>query len=110
MSCNLLRCTAAYYKALDGKRVLVKAGDVVHDDDPVVKGSEDHFVPVADSVKVFGKRPAARKVAPVEQATAGPGEVRTKVGRPRKNGQKTEPAQAPEQSSPETEKKEDDDA
>lgn len=80
---ELLRCRAAFYKNLDGKRVLVKSGDIVYADDPVVKGSEKHFVPVEQFAKIFGKRPAARRAAPVEQATADPGEVRT-TKRPRK--------------------------
>lgn len=108
MSGNLLRCTAAFYKALDGKRVLVKAGDIVYADDPVVKGSEHHFSPVEDSVKVFGKRPVARKVAPVEQATAAPGETRGRVGRPRKNERKHDEQAPKEPSQTDTGKKEDD--
>ncbi|CAL9665061.1 hypothetical protein SUDANB145_07119 (plasmid) [Streptomyces sp. enrichment culture] len=65
MALRSKRSFAAYGPG--GPRV-VKAGQIVADDDPVVKGREDAF----ESVDAhLARRPRT------EQATAGPGEVRT---------------------------------
>jgi hypothetical protein len=79
-----LRCETAFFKVLRGSEVAVHVGDIVADDDPVVRGSEEHFRPIGEVARSFARKP--------EQATAAPGEQRSLTlpkrgpGRPRKDG------------------------
>jgi hypothetical protein len=71
---SILRCTESF-AVMNGHipRVL-RAGDTVYDNDPVVKGHEASFEPLEDHIA---------RVTSVEAATAAPGEKRS-VTRPRK--------------------------
>ncbi|MFD5041964.1 hypothetical protein ACFWNI_33480 [Streptomyces sp. NPDC058377] len=64
-----LRCTRSFAAYQDGKPRVVKAGSLVADDDPVVKGREGSFQTVDAHLQ--------RRRGSVEAATADPGTVRT---------------------------------
>ena len=65
----VLRCTAPFAYMVGNTPRVLRAGDVVDADDPCVKGREDKFEPV---------EVAAERYRVVEQATAAPGEKRTR--------------------------------
>ncbi len=60
----MLRCKQAFFVS---PTLLIPAGALVADDDPIVKGREAMFEPAAPTVSTRG----------VEEATANPGEKRT---------------------------------
>lgn len=86
------RCKSAFAVWIKGVPHVVAGGDLVEDTDPVYKGHELNFEDVETYVN--------RGTAPVEQATADPGDKRAmtpttalkaaapKRGRPPKNGGK----------------------
>lgn len=63
-----LRCTKSFSAYVDGSPRVVRAGQLVEDDDPIVKGREASFESV--DAHLAARRPR------VEQATADPGEQR----------------------------------
>lgn len=67
----LLRCTEAFSVWTNGFPRVLRPGDVVEDTDPVVKGRGVYFEPVEVQVD--------RDRALVEQASAAPGERRTRT-------------------------------
>ena len=89
---GLLYCKRNFVRFLDGRRYHVRRGDIVHDTDPVVVGSEACFDKVDDLVKCFAHNVAESPV--VEEATANPGEKRVTRGRPPKKA-KSEPTPEP---------------
>ncbi|MFE7753000.1 hypothetical protein [Streptomyces sp. NPDC057428] len=64
-----MRCTRSFAAYQDGKPRVVKAGSLVDDDDPVIKGREASFQTVDAHLQ--------RQRGGVEAATADPGTVRT---------------------------------
>lgn len=77
----VLRCTAAYAVMVNGVPRVVAHDELVDSNDPIVKGREQHFETVDQHMQ--RRRRDRTDTAPVEQATAAPGEKRS-VGRPRK--------------------------
>lgn len=67
-----LRVTEAFAYFDNGLPVVMSPGALVADDHPAVKGREDKFEPV---------EVAAARLSPVEQATAAPGERRTRAAK-----------------------------
>ncbi|CAL9302782.1 MULTISPECIES: hypothetical protein [Streptomyces] len=63
-----LRCKKSFAAYANGTPRVVKTGQLVSDDDPIVTGREANFESVDDHLA--GRRPR------VEQATADPGEPR----------------------------------
>lgn len=63
------RCKASFTMFVGGSPRIVNAGDLVDKNDPVIKGREALFEDVETYV-------SDRTPAPVEQATAAPGERR----------------------------------
>ncbi|MFE9936321.1 hypothetical protein [Streptomyces hirsutus] len=63
-----LRCKRAFSAYVDGRPRVVKTGQLVPDDDPIVKGREASFESVDAHLSARRQR--------VEQATADPGEPR----------------------------------
>ncbi|NYV72983.1 hypothetical protein [Streptomyces sp. UH6] len=74
------RATQPFTAYLDGVPRVVRTGDLVQDDDPVLKGRERLFEDVDAHV-------AQRAPRTVEQATADPGEPRSLTS-PRQPGRK----------------------
>lgn len=70
---SIKRCKASFAVIVNGAPRVVTAGQLVSDDDPVVKGREANF----EDVETYVSERKAR----VEQATADPGEKRS-VARP----------------------------
>jgi hypothetical protein len=72
----VLRVKESFSYDRDGVPVVMRAGDLVDDNDPCVTGRGDHFEPAEK---------AASRSRAVETATAVPGEARTLTtpGKPR---------------------------
>ncbi len=70
-----LQAKEGFGTMFNGDQTHVAAGQLVAADDPIVKGREELFVPWTGPRR-FG--PPAEQEAPVEQATAAPGEKRNK--------------------------------
>ena len=66
----MLRANQSFEALTPSGPVWVKAGTIVDDNDPIAAGRGDLFVPVVPTYRSPG-------AAPVEQATAAPGERRT---------------------------------
>lgn len=64
------RAKASFVAYIGGVPRMVHAGDLLDESDPVMKGREALFGSIEDHV-------SGRRAAPVEQATADPGEART---------------------------------
>lgn len=69
-----LRCTNPFVAYLDGVPRLVTGGELVDANDPVVQGRDQFFEPVDDYLSRRGTKAAPT----VEQATAAPGERRSR--------------------------------
>lgn len=81
---DYLRCKKSFMANVDGVRRTITVGMLVDAADPVCKGRERLFEPVADAAARLGKdRKVDRAASIVESATAEPGERRT-LGRRRK--------------------------
>jgi hypothetical protein len=75
----ILRCTEAFATTQNGVPVVCNPGQLVESTDPLVKGHEQWFEPVEVTVA------RATPPAPVEQATAAPGEKRSTPRAPAKS-------------------------
>lgn len=84
---KVLRCKRTFIARLDGQQVVVRTGDLVADNDPIVKRREEFFESAEDHV-------AKRAEGVVERATAEPGKKRS-IGRPRKSAAELTPESAP---------------
>ncbi|MFS0697759.1 hypothetical protein [Streptomyces nitrosporeus] len=80
-----LRCIRSFAAYAGGKPRVVKAGALVADDDPVVKGREGSFQSVDAHLQ--------RRCGGVEAATADPGAVRTLTSPQEPSGDVYDPAQ-----------------
>jgi hypothetical protein len=65
---QLFAARQAFAAILDGQTIIMKPGDVVDANDPILKGRKDLFEDFAPKVRNYPGR--------VEQATAAPGEKR----------------------------------
>jgi len=95
----VLRCLEpfAFSDHKNGVERVVRAGDLVDDKDPLVKGREHMFETVDANVARVSDRS-------VEQATSAPGEKRSvRRGRPRKDEAASEPESVDEPSEATTE-------
>ncbi|MFE7236091.1 hypothetical protein ACFVAF_36865 [Streptomyces sp. NPDC057596] len=73
-----LRCKRSFSAYVDGSLRVVRAGQLVEDDDPIVTGREASFESV--DAHLAARRPR------VEQATAAPGEQRNLTSPPAGSG------------------------
>ncbi|WP_435643366.1 hypothetical protein ACR9VJ_18130 [Streptomyces sp. H49] len=79
-----LRCKQSLSAYVDGRPRVVRAGALVQDDDPIVKNREHLFEPVDAYL-------AKQSPVGVEEATAAPGEKRSRSAPPSSSAKATTP-------------------
>ncbi|MBX6382028.1 MAG: hypothetical protein IRZ07_03490 [Microbispora sp.] len=84
------RCKTSFSAIVNGAPRVINEGELVEDGDPILTGREAHF----ETVETFmSERPGAVR-QPVEQATAEPGEKRTRRRAAKSAPKQTEPTES----------------